>query len=120
MLSWSGARRSGRTMAGSKPFEAIWADAMVIPQQAQHRANAHKVMDYYYDPTVAAQVTATVQYICPVKGAREEMTKIDKTLVDNPLIFPDDAFLKTTHSSRLIDEKTQLTYTSAWLKVTGS
>mgnify|MGYP000376061474 CR=1 FL=1 len=33
---------------------------------------------------------------------------------------PRDAFLKTTHSSRLIDEKTQLTYTAAWLKVTGS
>jgi spermidine/putrescine transport system substrate-binding protein len=100
--------------------QLIWADAMVIPQQAQHRINAHKVMDYYYDPKVAAQVTAYVQYICPVKGAREEMAKIDDTLVDNPLIFPDDAFLKTTHSSRLIDEKTQLTYTSAWLKVTGS
>jgi spermidine/putrescine transport system substrate-binding protein len=99
--------------------QLIWADAMVIPQQAQHRLNAHKLIDYYYDPKVAAQVTATVQYICPVKGAREEMTKIDKTLVDNPLIFPDSAFLATTHTSRLIDEKTQARYTAAWAKVTS-
>ena len=70
-------------------------------------------------PVVAAQVTATVQYICPVKGAREEMAKIDKTLVDNPLIFPDAEFLRTTHTSKLVDEATQATYTAAWVKVTG-
>jgi spermidine/putrescine transport system substrate-binding protein len=99
--------------------QLIWADAMVVPQQAQHRENAHKLIDYYYDPKVAAQVTATVQYICPVKGAREEMAKIDKTLVDNPLIFPDAEFLTTTHTSKLIDEATQAKYTAAWVKVTG-
>jgi spermidine/putrescine transport system substrate-binding protein len=125
-IAWSGdivqLQLDTPTMTYSVPEagQLIWADAMVIPQQAQHRANAHQVMDYYYDPKVAAQVTAYVQYICPVKGAREEMAKIDDTLVDNPLIFPDDSFLTTTHSSRLIDEKTQLTYTAAWLKVTGS
>jgi spermidine/putrescine transport system substrate-binding protein len=108
------------TYAIPEAGQLIWADAMVIPQQAQHRADAHRLIDYYYDPKVAAQVTATVQYICPVKGAQQEMEKIDRTLVDNPLIFPDAAFLKTTHTSRLIDEKTQARYTTAWVKVTGS
>jgi spermidine/putrescine transport system substrate-binding protein len=107
------------TYAIPEAGQLIWADAMVIPQQAQHRANAHALMNYYYDPKVAAQVTATVQYICPVKGAREEMATIDKTLVDNPLIFPDADFLRTTHTSKLIDEATQSSYTAAWVKVTG-
>jgi spermidine/putrescine transport system substrate-binding protein len=48
------------------------------------------------------------------------MEKIDPELVDNPLVFPDDAFLATTHSSRLVDEETQKTYTTAWSKVTGT
>ncbi len=108
------------TYVAPEAGQLIWADAMVIPQQAQHRKAAHQLVDYYYDPEVAAQVTAYVQYICPVKGAREAMTKIDKTLVDNPLIFPDTAFLATTHTSRLVDEATQATYASAWIKVTGS
>ncbi len=99
--------------------QLIWADAMVIPQQAQHRANVHALINYYYDPKVAAQVTATVQYICPVKGARDEMAKIDKTLVDNPLIFPDAEFLTTTRTSRLVDEATQAKCTAGWVKVTG-
>ena len=45
-------------------------------------------MNYYYDPAVAAQVAAYVNYICPVEGAKDEMEKIDPSLVDNPLIFP--------------------------------
>ena len=124
-LAWSGdivqLQYDTPTMTYSIPEagQLIWADAMVIPQQAQHRENAHKLIDYYYDPQVAAQVTATVQYICPVKGAREEMAKIDKTLVDNPLVFPDADFLKTTHTSKLIDEATQAKYTAAWVKVTS-
>ena len=99
--------------------QLLWADAMVIPQKAQHRKNAHRLMDYYYDPEVAALVTAYVQYICPVEGTRAVMEKVDKTLVDNPLVFPDDAFLATTHTSRLVDEATQKKYTTAWSKVTG-
>jgi len=124
-LAWSGdivqLQYDTPTMTYAIPEagQLIWADAMVIPQQAQHRANAHALMNYYYDPKVAAQVTATVQYICPVKGAREEMARIDKTLVDNPLIFPDADFLKTTRTSRLVDEATQARYTAAWVKVTG-
>ncbi|MFN8146620.1 MAG: spermidine/putrescine ABC transporter substrate-binding protein [Candidatus Nanopelagicales bacterium] len=100
--------------------QLIWADAMVIPQKAQHRKNAHTLMNYYYDPEVAALVSAYVQYICPVEGAKAVMEKVDPTLVDNPLVFPDEAFLATTHSSRLVDEATQKKYTTAWSKVTGT
>jgi spermidine/putrescine transport system substrate-binding protein len=100
--------------------QLIWGDAMVVPQQAQHRKNAHELINYYYDPAVAVLVTAYVQYICPVKGVQKLMEKVDPTLVDNPLIFPDDAFLATTHTSRLVDEATQTKYTTAWVKVTGS
>jgi spermidine/putrescine transport system substrate-binding protein len=98
----------------------IWADNMLIPNMAQHTKNATELMDYYYDPAIAAQLTAYVQYICPVKGAKEEMAKIDKTLVDNPLIFPDEAFLKQTHLFMGLDEATEKTYAAAFNKVKGS
>ena len=45
-------------------------------------------MDFFYDPEIAAEVAAYVNYICPVEGAQEEMEKIDPELVDSPLIFP--------------------------------
>ena len=98
----------------------IWADNMLIPNMAQHTKNATELMNFYYDPAIAAQLTAYVQYICPVKGAKEEMAKIDKTLVDNPLIFPDDAFLAKTHLFMGLDEATEKTYAAAFNKVKGS
>ena len=45
------------------------------------------------DPKVAAEVAAYVQYITPVQGVKEEIAKIDPTLVENELIFPTDQTL---------------------------
>ena len=68
----------------------LWTDNMLVPTMAQHKNNAERLMDYYYDPAVAAELAAWVHYICPVEGAQEEMAKIDPSLVENPLIFPTD------------------------------
>ena len=75
----------------------LWSDNMLVPNLAEHQANAQTWMNYYYDPDVAAKLAAWVNYICPVEGAREEMEKIDPSLVDNPLIFPDDGDARPDH-----------------------
>jgi len=87
----------------------LWSDNMMIPNNAQHKANAEEWMNYYYDPKVAAKLEAWVNYICPVDGAQEEMTKIDKSLADNPLIFPsqDDYAELSIFRALSDDEETQ-------------
>ena len=95
----------------------IWADEMMIPAMAQHKRNAEDLMNFYYDPEIAAQLTAYVQYICPVKGAQKAMEKIDKTLVDNPLIFPTSELLAATHLFMGLDEKTGSDYGAQFAKV---
>ncbi|GAB1645180.1 spermidine/putrescine ABC transporter substrate-binding protein [Krasilnikovia sp. MM14-A1259] len=93
----------------------LYSDDMVVPNQAAHRANAQRLMDYYYDPTVAATVAAYVNYICPVEGAQAAMEKIDPELAANPLIFPTRALLAkarefmplTQPESRLYNDKFQ-------------
>ncbi|WP_144121954.1 polyamine ABC transporter substrate-binding protein [Catellatospora sichuanensis] len=69
----------------------LWSDNAMIPITSPHAANAMALIDYYYDPKVAAEVAAFVNYVCPVAGAQEEMVKIDPDLAQNPLIFPDAA-----------------------------
>lgn len=69
---------------------SLWADNMMVPNLAEHQANAEAWMNYYYEPEVAAKLAAWVNYICPVEGAKQEMEKIDPSLVDNKLIFPDN------------------------------
>ncbi len=72
----------------------LWSDNMMVPITSTHRRNAQRVMDYYYDPKVAAEVAAWVNYICPVEGAREEMEKIDPELAKSPFIFPGADYIR--------------------------
>jgi spermidine/putrescine transport system substrate-binding protein len=98
----------------------IWSDNMLVPNKAEHKTNAEKLMDYYYDPMVAARLAAWVNYICPVEGAREAMEKVDPSLVESPLIFPTEDFLAQTFDFKGLDEKTQTRYETEYAKVTGS
>jgi spermidine/putrescine transport system substrate-binding protein len=92
---------------------------MLIPNKATHHANAEKWIDYYYEPEVAAKLAAWVNYICPVEGAREEMEKIDPSLVDNKLIFPDAEVLSNTFDFMPLTESQQKLYEGDWSDVTG-
>jgi len=92
---------------------------MMVPNKADHKANAEALMNYYYDPVVAATLAAWVWYICPVEGAKEEMEKVDPSLVDNNLIFPSEDFLATTHDFMALDEKTRQQYEKDFQQVIG-
>ena len=98
---------------------SLWSDNMLVPNQATHQANAEKWMNYYYDPTVAAKLAAWNNYICPVKGAQEEMEKIDPSLVDNQLIFPSDETLAVTIDMRPLDEAEATKYEGEFADVAG-
>jgi len=84
---------------------SLWSDNMLVPNRADHKANAEALMNYYYQPDVAARLAAWVNYICPVEGAREAMEKVDPSLVDAPLIFPDAELMSQTWEFMPLDEK---------------
>jgi spermidine/putrescine transport system substrate-binding protein len=98
----------------------LWSDNMMVPVKADHKANAEKLMNYYYEPEVAATLAAWVNYICPVEGAQEAMRKVDPSLADNPLIFPDASFLAKAHGFMSLDEKTRQQYEKDFAKVIGA
>jgi spermidine/putrescine transport system substrate-binding protein len=66
----------------------ISSDNMMIPAPSANAAGAEKLINYYYDPVVAAKVAAYVNYVCPVAGAQEELMKIDPVLGKSEFIFP--------------------------------
>jgi spermidine/putrescine transport system substrate-binding protein len=98
----------------------LWSDNLLVPVGSPHKTNAEKLINYYYDPKVAATVEAYVNYICPVQGAKEEMEKIDPDLAASPWIFPDDATLANAKVFRTLtpDEETQ--YSESFQKVIGN
>jgi spermidine/putrescine transport system substrate-binding protein len=76
-------------------------------------------MNYYYQPDVAAKLAAWVNYICPVEGAKEEMEKIDPSLVDNPLIFPDAETLAVTMDFMPLSASQATQFEGEFADVTG-
>ena len=98
---------------------SLWSDNMMVPNLATHQTNAEKWINYYYEPEVAAKLASWVNYICPVKGAQQEMEKIDPSLVDNQLIFPDDETLSVTFDFMALDDQQNTEYEGDWADVTG-
>ena len=48
----------------------LWTDNMLMPHKPPHPYTAETMMNYVYDPVVAAQIAAYVNYVTPVKGAQ--------------------------------------------------
>jgi spermidine/putrescine transport system substrate-binding protein len=95
----------------------IWTDNMFIPKGGSV-PTASTYMNYVYEPAVAAKIAAYVNYVTPVKGAREELRKTDPDTADNTLIFPDEELLSQLHqydSSALANDE----HISRWQRVLG-
>jgi spermidine/putrescine transport system substrate-binding protein len=88
----------------------LWSDNLMVPVASPRKANAEKLMDYYYEPEIAAQVAAYVNFISPVQGAKEAMEKIDPSLMDNPLIFPSESDLAKAHVFRSLSAEEETNF----------
>ncbi len=74
----------------------LWSDNFMIPYTSDKAGLASEFVNYFYDPKNAADLTADIQYISPVDGVPEELTKMGgdaAKLVDNPLVNPTDESL---------------------------
>jgi spermidine/putrescine transport system substrate-binding protein len=119
-IVWSGDVEGINADIGSDKFAfalpetggTLWSDNFLIPIGSKEKANAEKLINYYYEPEVAATVAAYVNYITPVEGAKEAMAKIDKDLVDDQLIFPNEDTLKHAHLFRTLTAAEQNKYNS--------
>ena len=98
----------------------LWSDNMLIPSTSTHKKNAELLMNYYYEPAVAAQVAAYVNYICPVEAAQPELEKIDPELAASPFIFPDAATLAKVKVFRPLTADEQTNFQTAFDEAIGN
>jgi spermidine/putrescine transport system substrate-binding protein len=100
----------------------ISGDNLMIPSTATAaaKANAEKLINYYYDPAVAAEVAAYVNYVCPVKGAQAEMEKIDPDLAASEFIFPTAKTMANLSVFRSLTPAEETTWTEAFQKAAGN
>jgi spermidine/putrescine transport system substrate-binding protein len=66
----------------------LFFDQAVIPIGAPNTAAALEFLNYVYQPEVAADLTAYVQYVTPVGGVQEILADSEPKLANDPKIFP--------------------------------
>jgi len=98
----------------------IWTDNMQVPSTSENQYAAETMINYVYDPEVAATIAAWVNYVSPVKGAREEMLESDPELAENELIFPPDAVLEKLEQYVEVDEDEERQMNEAMQAVVGA
>jgi spermidine/putrescine transport system substrate-binding protein len=93
----------------------LWTDNMVMPKGVVNKAQAEAWINFYYDPVNAATVEAYVNYVCPVKGAKELLA--DEA--DNPLIFPPADYVARLHQFRSVTADEEQAWGEDFSRVLG-
>jgi spermidine/putrescine transport system substrate-binding protein len=98
----------------------IYVDNCVIPAGSTQKANVEKLLNYLYDPQVAASIAAGTGYISPVQGAAEVIAKTDPALAANPFVFPTPELLKRAFVTMPFTPEQQADFDAAWAKLIGN
>jgi spermidine/putrescine transport system substrate-binding protein len=85
----------------------VFTDSMQVPVGAPHAYTAEKLIDFFYQPEIAAEVTASVHYVPPVPAAKKILENSNPKIAQNPLVFPD---LSKAHNFKTFtpDEEAQI------------
>jgi len=124
-IVWSGDITAANLEAGYEKFKfalpdsggTLWGDTFVVPMGSPRKKNAETLMNYYYEPEVAAEVAAWVNYITPVVGAQEVAASLYPELADNQLIFPNAETLSNAHIFRTLDSADDQAFNAEFQRV---
>lgn len=126
-MCWSGDVQVLNDEAGEELFKWVipeeggtkYVNSILVPNGTERMADIEKLVDFYYDPKVMAQVVAYTIGVPPIEGVREELAKIDPVLAESKMLFPDESDASRIYDFRLLDSVETKNYTEAFLKVLG-
>lgn len=114
-IAWSG-DVLGKTLGADSTIKfvvpdeggIIWVDNLAIPQNSAHPIDAHEMMNFVYQPEIAAQMTAWINYISPVPEAQDILKKskdsYTRQVANSPLVFPTPEMEAKLHYYRTLSE----------------
>jgi len=92
----------------------LWFDNLAIPKDAKNVAEAHALIDFLLRPDVAARNSNFISY---ANGNAASRALIDKAVLDDKTIYPDEATMKSLYTITAHDQKTQRVLNRLWIKV---
>jgi spermidine/putrescine transport system substrate-binding protein len=98
----------------------LFTDNMMLPAHVQHPYAAETMINFVYEPDIAAKIALYVNYIPPVDGVKELVQKKDPKLANNPLVFPSDAIRAKLHPYPSLSDADERKMKEAMAQVTGA
>jgi spermidine/putrescine transport system substrate-binding protein len=98
----------------------IWTDNMLIPKGAVNKYTAEVMMDYVYDPAIAAQVADYVYYVSPVTGADLAIKALDPGAETNPLLFPTAAIVAKQRNFQFLSSELETKLNALFATLSGT
>ncbi len=92
----------------------MWFDQMAIPADAPHVEEAHAFINYMMKPEVIAKAS---DYVFYANGNKASQPFINKDILNDPAIYPDEAMLKKLFTVSPYNPKVQRVITRLWTKV---
>jgi putrescine transport system substrate-binding protein len=126
VLGWSGdvkqaqkratEAKSGVNIGYSIPKSGAqtFFDNFAIPKDAPHADEAHEFINYMLKPEVAAKNTNFVAY---ANGNLASQKYIDKAILNDPTIYPDEATMRNLYIITAKDAKTTRLMNRLWTRI---
>ncbi|HEY3641374.1 MAG TPA: polyamine ABC transporter substrate-binding protein [Xanthobacteraceae bacterium] len=108
--------KNGVEVAYAIPKEGaqLWFDNLAIPRDARNVAQAHAFINYLQKPEVAARNSNLVSY---ANGNLASQKLIDKAVLEDPTIYPDEATMSRLYTIKVYDSATQRLMNRLWTRI---
>jgi len=126
-MVWSGDLASSGTEGDTFVFPEegcmVWTDNMLIPKGAANKYTAELMMNFVYDPQIAAQIENYVYYVCPVNGVEDILKQLNASApLDDyhlGLLFPTAEIIAKQHNFQFLQPDVDTKLKELFLDLSG-
>ena len=108
--------KNGVDIAYAIPKEGaqLWFDNLAIPRDARNAAEAHEFINYLQKPEVAAKNSSVISY---ANGNLASQKFVDKAILDDKTIYPDESMMSRLYTYQAHDAKTVRFMNRLWTRI---
>ncbi len=92
----------------------LWFDNLAIPKDARNVSEAHELINYLLTPEVAAKNSNFISY---ANGNAASRALVDKAILDDRGVYPDEAMMSKLYTINAHDQKTQRLMNRLWTRI---
>jgi putrescine transport system substrate-binding protein len=108
--------KNGIELGYSIPKEGaqLWFDNVAVPRDARNVSEAHAFINFLQNPQVAALNSNYVSY---ANGNLASQQFIDRAILEDKAIYPDDATMQRLYTISAHDQQTERLMNRLWIRI---